>query len=555
MVKVVIVGGVAGGASCAARLRRMDEKAEIVVLDKGEYVSFANCGLPYHISGEIENRDALILNTPESLKARFNFEVRLSHEVTSIDTKNKKVKVKELKTGNEYDESYDKLLLSPGAAPIVPPLPGIDNPRTFTLRTVPDMDKILSLIDTKTVKNVVVVGGGYIGLEMGECLQHRGLNVTILELFDQVMAPLDMELASLLHKELLTNNIDLKLKTGLLKLLHKEKENKVVCTVTGDVEIETDMVMMVVGVRPEVSLARDAHLTIGKSGGIWVDEGMRTSDPDIYAVGDAVEDTCFVTGNPCCIPLAGPANRSARVAADNILGGSRVYKNTQGTGVCRVFNLTVAMTGVNEKTLKRYDVPYEKIFLHASQHASYYPGATPISLKLLYDGTTGKILGCQAVGNDGVDKRVDVIATAMRGGLTAMDLEDIELCYAPPVGSAKDIINLAGFVASNVKRGEARLCTWESIATIDKNKTVIVDVRNTDEYNGGNINGSINIPLHTIRERLSEIPKDKEIIVYCMVGLRGHVANKILLHNGYDCKNLTGGWLTYEAATWTMPRK
>ncbi|MCG9695702.1 FAD-dependent oxidoreductase [Shewanella sp. Isolate11] len=544
MKKLLIIGGVAGGASAAARARRLSEDAEIIMFERGEYVSFANCGLPYHISGEIDQRSALVLQTPQSFKARFNVDVRVQHEVVSIDAAAKTVSVKNLLSGEVYQEDYDALVLSPGAAPVVPPIPGLINPLTFSLRNLPDMDRILDRLKQTKPTHATVVGGGFIGLEMVEALRHLGIEVTLLELSNQVMMPVDLEMANMLHQELVAKGVDLKLNCGLQAVEHKASGLSLSLS-TGE-SLETELLISAIGVKPEIRLALDAGLAIGELGGILVDEQMRTSDAAIFAVGDAVEETDLLTGEKALIPLAGPANRQGRIAANNIFGMNEGYNKTQGTAICRVFDLAVASTGLNEKRLQKLSIPYDKVYVHGASHASYFPGAHPVSLKLLYNTDTGQILGAQAVGRDGIDKRIDVLAVAIRGGMTVYDMQEMELTYAPPFGSAKDVLNQAGFVASNVLNGMSRLCHTNEIDAATEHQ-LLLDVRNPGELSKmGAIEGAVNIPLDQLRDRLDELPKDKEILVFCYVGLRGHVAYRMLVNSGFKAKNLTGGIKTYQ---------
>lgn len=544
MKKLLIVGGVAGGASTAARARRLNEDAEIIMFERGEFVSFANCGLPYHISGEIENRSALVLQTPQSFKARFNVDVRVQHQVIAIDKRNQQVSVKNLQTGETYHESYDALLLSPGAAPVVPPIPGLRNPLTFSLRNIPDMDRIMAQISTQKPKHATVVGGGFIGLEMVEALRHIGISVSLVELSNQVMAPVDLEMANMLHQTLLAHQVDLKLNVGLQAV--EQVEAGLELHLSNGETLATEMLITAIGVKPEVQLAAEAGLAIGELGGIAVDEQMRTSDPAIFAVGDAIESIDFMTGENVLVPLAGPANRQGRIAANNIFGANESYKRTQGTAICRVFDLAVASTGLSEKRLKNMALDYDKIYVHGASHAGYFPGAHPVSLKLLFAREDGKILGAQAVGKDGIDKRIDVLAVALRAGMTVHDLQDLELTYAPPFGSAKDVLNQAGFVAANYLKGDTVLCHSEEVANPSVDQ-VLLDVRNPGELEKvGSISGAINIPVDQLRERLAELPKDKQILIFCQVGLRGNVAYRMLHNHGFDAKNLTGGYKTYQ---------
>ncbi|SHH94286.1 FAD-dependent oxidoreductase [Ferrimonas marina] len=545
MKKLVIVGGVAGGASAAARARRLDEQAEIVLLERGEHISFANCGLPYHIGGDIEQRDALLLQTPASFKARFNVDVRVHNEVLSIDSAAQRVTILNRVTGQRYQESYDALILSPGAAPVVPPIPGLQNPRTFSLRNLPDMDKILTAIEQHQPKHATVVGGGFIGLEMVEALHQRGIQVSLVEMADQVMAPVDPEMANMLHQELVDHDVDLHLATALQRV--EETPQGLRLQLSNDKVLETELMISAIGVKPEVSLAANAGLTIGELGGIQVDAQMRTSDPHIFAVGDAVEEIDLLTGQPALIPLAGPANRQGRIAANVIFGQDSRYNRTQGTAICRVFSLAVANTGLNEKRLAQLGWDYDKVYVHGASHASYFPGAHPVSLKLLFSPKDGKLLGAQAVGKDGIDKRIDVLAVAIRAGMTVFDLTEMELTYAPPFGSAKDVLNQAGFVASNRVTGETALVHSQALDDAGDDQ-LLLDVRNPGELSRtGTIAGAINIPVDQLRERLAELPKDKTILVFCQVGLRGHVATKLLTNSGFQAKNLTGGYKTYQA--------
>jgi NADPH-dependent 2,4-dienoyl-CoA reductase/sulfur reductase-like enzyme/rhodanese-related sulfurtransferase len=548
--KILIVGGVAGGASAAARVRRLSENAKIILFERGEHISFANCGLPYHIGGVIRERQKLLVQTPEAMKKRFAIDVRVHSEVVHIDRKSKQITVRNLKENQDYTENYDYLVLSPGAEPVRPPIPGINSPNVFTLRNMADMDAIIKVIETQKPKNAVVVGGGYIGLEMAENLIHRGAEVTIAELEKQVMAPADPEMTAPLHQELKLHGVDLRLGTSVTAIA-QNGANLAVQLSTGD-SVDCGLVIMSVGVRPESKLAKDAGLEIGQRGGIVVNASMQTSDPTIYAVGDAVEVEDFVGGFKTLIPLAGPANRQGRIAASHIFGQKLTYKKTQGTAVCQVFNQTIAMTGLNEKTLKRQNLAYEKIYVHTADHASYYPGAMPINLKLLFDPQTGKILGAQAVGAAGIDKRIDVLAVAIRARLTVYDLEDLELCYAPPYGSAKDAVNYAGFVAANVLRGDVAVCHTADMVN-PKDNQVLLDVRTPPEVQAGTIPGAVSIPLDELRGRLTELSKVKELLVFCQAGLRGYLACRILTQHGFKCRNLTGGYKTYQMCTGTTP--
>ncbi len=542
--RIVIVGGVAGGASAAARARRVSEDAEIIMFERGEYISFANCGLPYHIGGAIKERERLLVQTPESLYKRFRIDVRKRTEVVRINPARKEVMARNLVTGEEKAVGYDALILSPGAAPVRPPIPGIESKRVFTLRNISDMDAIKEVVDRENPERAVVIGGGYIGLEMAEALRGRKVGVTLVELASQVLGLIDPEMATPLHQQLKAQGVDLRLGMSVTQI--REEGEKLQVQLSDGQTVACGLVILAIGVRPEVGLAKEAGLKLGPRGGIEVDEHMRTSDSNIYAVGDAVESPHFVDGQSAIIPLAGPANRQGRIAADNALGRDSVYRKTQGTVICKVFDLAVGMTGLSEKVLKKSGTTYEKVYVHPASHAGYYPGASPISLKLLFDPNNGKILGAQAVGAEGVDKRIDVIAVAMRAGLTVKDLEDLELCYAPPYGSAKDPVNYAGFVASNVLKGDIRICQVEEVLH-PREDQVLLDVRTPAEVAAGTIPGSIHIPVDELRGRMEELPKDKEILAFCQVGLRGYVACRILGQKGFSrCRNLTGGYKTYQ---------
>lgn len=543
--KVVVVGGVAGGASAAARLRRLDESAEIIMFERGEYISFANCGLPYYIGGEITDRAALTLQTPQSFHSRFHVDVRINSEVTAIDPKAKQVTVRSKDRG-EYTESYDKLILSPGAAPIRPPMEGADNERVFTLRNIPDTYKIRGYVEEQHPKSAVVVGGGYIGVEMAENLKNAGVDVTIVELADHVIAPLDYDMACDVHRYLKEKGVGLILQNGVQSI---QEEGGALRLTLSDGEIDTDLVIMAVGVRPDTALAKEAGLELNRRGAIVVDEHMLTSDPDIYAVGDAVEVTDFVTGEKAYIPLAGPANKQGRIAADNICGIPTTYKNTQGSAVLKIFDMTVATTGVNERAAKAAGLDYDKVYTFSNSHASYYPGSTGMSIKTLYEKGTGKILGAQIVGFDGVDKRCDVLATAIRAGMTAKDLTELELCYAPPFGSAKDPVNFVGYVIENTLAGRVKNFFWDDVAKLPRDGSVtLLDVRtDLERENGQYIDGFIHIPVDELRERVGELDKSKPVYIHCRTGLRSYVACCMLAGLGFDCYNLSGGWRLYES--------
>ncbi|AQT67784.1 Coenzyme A disulfide reductase [Anaerohalosphaera lusitana] len=547
--RILIVGGVAGGASAAARARRLSESAEIIMFERGPYISFANCGLPYHISGDITDRDRLLVQTPESMRSRHNIDVRTNSEVIEIDRPNKRIRVRDLQSDTEYTEPYDTLILSPGAEPVQPPIPGSDNPRVHTLRNIPDMDSIITAVEKENVTSAAVIGAGYIGLEMTEALIQRGLNVSLIELLPQVMATVDPEMAAPLHQHLELHGVDLRLSTSLTSI--EEKADRLALKLNDGSALDADIVIMAVGVKPETKLASDASLELGPLGGIKVDDHMRTSDPNIYAVGDAVEVTDTIAQTPALIPLAGPANRQGRAAADNALGRDSAYPGTLGTAICKVFDLSVATTGTNEKRLKKTSAKYEKIYLHPANHAGYYPGASQISLKLIFDPNTGKILGAQATGKDGVDKRIDVIATAIKANLTVHDLQHLELCYAPPYGSAKDPVNYAGFIASNIITGDMKVF-HSDLADNPSDDQFLLDVRSPAEVQAGTIPGATNIPIDELRDRLSELPADKEILAFCQVGLRGYLATRVLEQNGLNASNLTGGYKTYRAYKGTL---
>ena len=565
MTKIVIVGGVAGGASAAARARRLSENAQIIMFERGPFVSFSNCGLPYHIGGDIQDRSKLLLQTPESFLARFNVDVRVMNEVVAINRQDKSVTVKNLLDSSEYTESYDVLLLSPGAGPVVPPIPGLDNPLTHSLRNIPDMDRIINTLQMNKAEHATVVGGGFIGLEMMEAFHQRGIKTTLIEMADQVMTPVDREMAGFVHAEIHAKGIDLKLGVALQSVEYvangyianqksgeseglQHIQGKLNLTLNNGESLTTDILIMAIGVRPETSLAAAAGLQIGELGGINTNTQMQTSDPFIYAVGDAIEAQDFVTGAQTLVPLAGPANRQGRMAADNMLGRNEHYQGTQGTAICKVFDLAIAATGKNEKQLQHDGIAYEKVYVHTASHASYYPGAEIISFKMLFDPKTGKIFGAQAAGKDGVDKRIDVMAVAQRAGMTVAQLQHLELTYAPPYGSAKDVINQAAFVACNIINGDATPIHFDEIANLSADQ-ILLDVRNPGEReNGNHLAEDINIPVDQLRQRMDELPKDKEIIIYCQVGLRGNVAYRQLVNNGFKARNLIGGLRTYQFA-------
>lgn len=539
--KTVIIGGVAGGASAAARLRRLDESAEIIVLERGGYVSFANCGLPYYIGNVITNKNNLTLQTPESFRARFNIDVRVNSEALKIDPDTKTVLIKNLQSGSSYTESYDDLILSPGAEPIRPNIDGIDSNFVFTLRNIPDTLKIKEYIERAMPKSAVVMGGGYIGVEMAENLKETGLGVSIVELADHLIAPLDFDMAADVHRYIKSNGINLYLNNGV-KAIDGHK------VILQNGEIHAEMVILSVGVHPETELAKECGIQTNQRGSIIVDRNMKTNLPHIYAVGDAVEVEDFVTKSPAFIPLAGPANKQGRIAADNIAGLFSEYKGTQGSAVLKLFDMTVATTGINEKIAQAAGMDYDKTYIYSGSHASYYPGANNMSIKALWDKKTLKILGAQIVGFDGVDKRMDVLAAAIRFGAKITDLTELELCYAPPFGSAKDPVNMLGFVAENVVTGKIKQFFWDDVEKLPHDGSVtLLDVRTVTEVRRGKIDGFTNIPLDSLRERISEIPKDKPVYVHCHSGLRSYIACRILMGNGYDCFNLAGGWRIYES--------
>jgi CoA-disulfide reductase len=545
MSKIIIIGGVAGGASAAARLRRLDEHAEIIMFERGQYISFANCGLPYYIGGDITEKESLTLQTPESFHARFNVDVRVLQEVIGIDTNTKKVTVKNLKSDEIYEESYDKLILSPGAAPTKPNIIGADNKKVFTLRNIPDTYKIKEYIDQTHVKSAVIVGGGYIGIEMAENLHAAGLKVTVVEFADHVIAPLDYDMACDVHNHIRSKGVNLILKDGVKEIQNHGNQIKVII---GNGEIITDMVVMSVGVRPESSLAKMAGLEVNSRGAIVVNNQMQTSDPNVYAVGDAIEIKDFITGEAGFIPLAGPANKQGRIAADNICGLNTNYKGTQGTGILKCFDMTIATTGITEAKAKQLNLNYEKSFTYSASHASYYPGAVNMSIKIIFDKENGKLLGAQVVGYEGADKRLDVLATAIRAGMTVYDLTELELAYAPPFSSAKDPVNMAGFVAENILTEKQKVFHWHDVANIPRNgSATLLDIRTKEEYNNGTIDGFTNISLDELRENLSNIDKSKPVYVTCQIGLRGYLACRILAQHGYECYNLAGGYRLYNS--------
>lgn len=536
--KVLIVGGVAGGASAAARLRRLDEGAEIIMFERDEYISFANCGLPYYIGETIKEREKLLVQTPESMKSRFNIDVRINSEVISVDT-NKKAAIIRSKDKGEYEEQYDYLVLSPGARAIKPNIEGINSKRIFTLRNIPDTDQIKAYVDKKGVNSAVVIGGGFVGVEMAENLKERGLDVTLVEAAPHIMAPFDSDMVRLVEKELSDNGVEIFLNDGVKAF--KDNDNSVEITLTSGTKLSTDLVILAIGVSPDTGFLKDSGIKLGAKGHIIVNEKMETSVENVFAIGDAIEVVDFVNKQTSAVPLAGPANKQGRIAADNIAGLNKSYKGTQGTSILKVFGLTAASTGNNERTLKRLNIPYKVVTVHPSSHASYYPGALMMTLKLIFN-EEGKVLGAQGIGYDGVDKRIDVIATTIRLGGTVTDLTELELCYAPPFSSAKDPVNMAGYVAENVLTGKVDVITAEQLQSYDKENTLLLDVRTEDEFNNGHLEGAVNIPVDSLRERINELDQSKEILEYCQIGLRGYVASRILTQNGFKVKNIDGGY-------------
>lgn len=544
----LIIGGVAGGATVAARLRRMDEKANIILFERGKYVSYANCGLPYYIGDTINNREKLFVQTAKGFTDRFRIDIRTEQEVTAIRPDKKEVEIKNLSTGETYTETYDKLVLSPGAEPLRPGIEGIGSKKIFTLRNVPDTDTIKNYVNTENPKRAIVVGGGFIGLEMAENLHDLGIQVDVVEMANQVMAPLDFSMAAIVHRQLTDKGVGLHLEDGVSRF--EEKDGGVTVHLRSGKQIATDMVLLSIGVRPETKLAKDAGLAIGERGGIAVNDYMQTSDADIYALGDAVEVRHLVTGQPALIPLAGPANKQGRIVADNIVfGNKKKYPGSIGTSIAKVFDLTVAAAGANEKLLQQNNIPYISSYTHGASHAGYYPGAVPLSIKILFAPENGKLLGAQIVGFNGVDKRIEMLAQVIQRGGTVHDLAELEHAYAPPYSSAKDPVNMAGFVAENILNKKSRIIQWRELAELPAD-TIRIDVRTHDEYKLGTIPGFINIPVDELREHLDELPKEKPIVVTCAVGLRGYLAYRILVQNGFKhVRNLSGGYKTWSVAT------
>jgi len=545
--KLVIVGGVAGGASAAARARRLSEDAQIILIERGPDVSFANCGLPYYVGGEIADRGKLLVTTQERLLTRFRLDVRTRSSVESIDRARRTVVIRDLAADRTYTESYDKLILAPGAAPLRPPIPGIDGPRVMTLRNLQDVDRIKERID-RGVREAVIVGAGFIGLELAENFVRRGVSTTVVELQDQVLPPFDREMTTPILEALVKHGVATIL--GDSAEAFDDEENRVVVRLKSGRRLATQLVILGVGVRPENKLAVDAGLEVGPRGGIRVNDSLQTSDPDIYAVGDAIETRDFVSGDPTQVPLAGPANRQGRIAADNVFGGASRYRGTQGTAIVGVFKCVAAMTGSSEKSLKRSNRAFRKVYIHPNHHAGYYPGAEPFTLKLLFDPANGRVLGAQAVGGAGVDKRIDVLATAIQAGMNVFDLEQMELAYAPQFGSAKDPVNMAGFVAAGLLTGIHPQVDIETVLAPSNGRgPLLLDVRTREEHARGNIPNSVNIPIDELRGRLDELPRDRKVAVYCQVGQRGYLATRILLQSGRQAVNLSGGFKTYQLHT------
>lgn len=545
--KVVIVGGVAGGATAAARIRRLDEEAEIVVFERSSYVSYANCGLPYYIGDVITDEGDLTLQTPESFWNRFGVKVMVNHQVIKINTDEKTVTVRDLVTGEEWIESYDKLLLSPGAKPIIPCIPGADNDKIFTLRTVEDTFKIHEYVRDNEVRSVLIVGGGFIGSEMAENLKERGMDVTIIQRSSQLLGILDYDMAAFVHNKFRSKGVSVILNSNVSEFRDSKDHKAGIVTILEDGKaIISDMVLMAIGVEPENNLAKEAGLELGIKGSIVVNDKMETSVKDIYAVGDAVQVKQYITGHNVVIPLAGPANKQGRIAADNICGGNSRYNGSMGTSVIKIFDLTVATTGLTEKALKCLDINCDSVVLSPLSHAGYYPGAKVMTMKVIFEKKTLRILGAQIIGTEGVDKRIDVIATAIQCGMKGDKLKDLELAYAPPYSSAKDPVNMAGFIIENINKGLVKQYYWNDIIDLPRDGSVtLLDTRTIKEYNNGHIDGYINIPVDNLRERLNEIDKYKPVYVICQSGVRSYIACRILTQKGYNCYNFSGGYRFY----------
>ena len=546
--KIVIVGGVAGGATAATRLRRLDEKADITIFERSGFISYANCGLPYYIGGVIEDEEELTLQTPNNFWNRFRIKVNVRHEVTSINTDRKTVTVHNLETDDIFEDTYDKLILSPGAKPVMPNLTGIDSDKVFTLRTVEDTLKIHRFVETTKPRTAVMVGGGFIGLEMAENLSELGIKVTVVQRGNQLMNSLDYDMATMIHSKLRSKGLSLKLNADVTGF--EEKDDGVSVLLHNDAPIKTDMVILAIGVAPDNTLAKDANMELGIKGAIVVNDKMETSIPDIYAVGDAVQVKHTITGKEAVISLAGPANKQGRISADNICGRNSRYKGSMGTSVIKLFDLTAASVGLTEKAAKDSGYDFESVILSPSSHAGYYPGATTMTMKVVFDKSSFQILGAQIVGYDGVDKRIDVIATAISAGLKATELKDLELAYAPPYSSAKDPVNMAGFIIDNIASGIVKQFHINEIDTLPKDGSfTLLDTRTEKEYSRGHVEGFINIPVDSLRERLSEIDKTKPVYVMCQSGLRSYISCRILTGEGFDCYNFAGGYRFYESGT------
>lgn len=543
--KVIIIGGVAGGASAAARLRRLDESAEITVYEKSGYVSYANCGLPYYIGGVIEDREELTLQTPQSFKERFNINVKTKHEVLSVDKNERMVKVKDIESGKIFEDFYDKLIISTGAKSAKPNIDMPDSEKIFTLRTVEDTIKIYDFAHKNGTKSATVIGGGFIGIEAAENLKHLGLDVTLIEFSDHILAPFDYDMACQLHSQMAEHGIKLMLNTAVTSL--REHDEKIIAETSKNINVESDMVLLAIGVVPDTEIARAAGLELGIKGSIVVNENMLTSDENIYAVGDAVEVKHYVTGEKALVSLAGPANKQGRIAADNICGISSTYKGSQGSSVIKVFDITAASTGINETIAKKSGLKYNKVVLSPLSHASYYPDASAMTMKVIYSEDDGKILGAQITGYEGVDKRIDVLATATRAGMKATELCELDLAYAPPYSSAKDPVNMAGYMIENIVTGKVKQFHYDEIEELKNDSNAfLLDTRTKYEYTYSHIDGFVNIPVDDLRERMAEIPKDKKIYIMCQSGLRSYIACRILSQNGYDCYNFSGGYRFYD---------
>jgi NADPH-dependent 2,4-dienoyl-CoA reductase/sulfur reductase-like enzyme/peroxiredoxin family protein/rhodanese-related sulfurtransferase/TusA-related sulfurtransferase len=550
MMKYMIIGGVAAGMTAAARLRRLDEKAEIIVFERGDYISYANCGLPYYIGDVITERNKLLLQTPESFKQRFNVDVRVQSEVLRVDTASKHVRVRNVSTNRENDESYDKLLLAPGGSPIKPAIPGSDHPAIHTLWTIPDTDRIKRLVDTGNVKTALVVGAGFIGLEMVENLHARGIRVMVVELTDQVLNVIDYEMAALVHRELGLKGVEVSLKDGVSGF-REASGGGVTATLTSGRTIDADLVLLSIGVKPNTSFLAESGILLGPRGHIVVDEYLRTCCEDVYAAGDAIEIVHPLTEKKTAIPLAGPANKQGRIAADNMHGAAlHTYSGTMGTAIAKIFDLDAGVTGLTEKQCRAENIPCDSVIIHPNNHAGYYPGASAFTLKLVFSPLSRRVLGAQGEGYGGIDKRIDVIATAIKGRMTVDDLTEIEHAYAPPYSSVKDPVNMAGFAAQNILNGLVRIITWDQLYRADRSLMLLLDVRTSGEFAAGSIAGALNIPLDDLRKRIDEVPRGQTIIVFCKVGLRGYLASRILTAHGFDdCRNLSGGYETWRTAT------